>query len=219
MCNRYANWGSKEAIRQLMRLLRRELITTPATDNLQGGEYYPDQDAPIVRNAGTREAQLTMARWGFPPIADKKPPITNIRNLKSPWWRDVNREWLLEPEYRCLVPFTAFAEPVRNSTWFSVPDQEIAFFAGIWRPWQGARLKPVPGKTRRARHEDDWELYAFLTTEANDVVRPVHEKAMPVILTDPDEWQTWLGGGVDSLSLQRPLASRKLEIEMNMPHS
>ncbi len=191
--------------------MRRELITTCATDNLQGGEYYPDQDAPIIRSAGTGEVELTMARWGFPPVADKKPPITNIRNLRSPWWRDVNREWLLEPTYRCLVPFTAFAEPVRDSTWFSVPDQEVAFFAGIWRPWHGARLKPVPGKTRRARQEDDWELYAFLTTEANDIVRPVHEKAMPVILTKPDEWEAWLGGGEDSLALQRPLGNELIE--------
>jgi putative SOS response-associated peptidase YedK len=34
-------------------------------------------------------------------------------------------------------------------------------------------------------------LFAFLTTEANDVVRSVHAAAMPVVLTEPD-WDTWL---------------------------
>jgi putative SOS response-associated peptidase YedK len=34
-------------------------------------------------------------------------------------------------------------------------------------------------------------LFAFLTTEANDLVRPVHAAAMPVVLTEPD-WDTWL---------------------------
>jgi len=118
----------------------------------------------------------------------------------------------MSPEYRCLVPFTAFAEPVRDSTWFAVPDTPIAFFAGIWRPWSGERLAEQPGKSRRSREERDWELYAFLTTEANDVVRPVHEKAMPVILHDPDECLEWLGGGEDSLHLQRPLPNDALQV-------
>lgn len=187
--------------------LQMPLKTTSETDNLPAQEnIYPDQDAPILRPCGDG-VELTMARWGFPPIPGQKSPITNIRNLNSRWWRDVNREYLLEPEYRCLVPFTAFAEPVRDSTWFSVPDTELSFFAGIWRPWKGERLAEVPGKKRRARVEGDWELYAFLTTEANDVVRPVHEKAMPVILTEPSEWREWLGGGELSLTLQRPLAN------------
>ena len=29
----------------------------------------------------------------------------------------------------------------------------------------------------------DHRLFAFLTTESNDVVRPIHAKAMPVLLT------------------------------------
>jgi putative SOS response-associated peptidase YedK len=65
---------------------------------------------------------------------------------------------------------------------------------------------------RRARQERDWKLFAFLTTEANDVVRPKHEKAMPVILVDPVEQSEWLGGGEDSLRLQRPLPNAQLEM-------
>ena len=60
--------------------------------------------------------------------------------------------------------------------------------------------------------ERDWTLFSFLTTEANDVVRPVHEKAMPVILIDPDEQAEWLGGGEASLHLQRPLPNAQLKI-------
>ncbi len=156
--------------------------------------------------------ELIMARWGFPPIRGEKAPITNIRNLTSKWWRDVNREWLIEPTYRCLVPFTAFAEPVRDSTWFKVPNAELATFAGIWRPWRGERLAEQPGQKRRARELRDWRLYSFLTTQANDVVRPVHEKAMPVILIDPAEQAEWLQGGDGSLRLQRPLPNEQLEI-------
>jgi len=55
-------------------------------------------------------------------------------------------------------------------------------------------------------------LYSFLTTEANDVVRPIHDKAMPVILIDPKEQSEWLGGGEESLRLQRPLPNEGLTI-------
>src|SRR5581483_11373966 len=124
---------------------------TPATDNLAAqADIYPDQDAPIIRNAGN-DLELMLARWGFPPIPTEKAPITNIRNLNSNWWRKVNHEWIIEQQYRCLVPFTAFAEPVRDSTWFEVPNVEVACFAGFWRPWKGERLAEQHGQKRRAR--------------------------------------------------------------------
>ncbi len=204
MCNRYANRATVSQLRKLALTLEKPLETTPATDNLPPQEnIYPDQDAPVLRPHKNGGLELAMLRWGLPPIPGQKAPITNIRNLKSRWWRDVNREYMLEPQYRCLVPFTEFAEPVRDSTWFSIKDVDVAFFAGVWRPWQGERLVEQPGKKRRAKEERDWELYAFLTTEANDIVRPVHEKAMPVILTDPAECSEWLSGGAESLKLQR----------------
>jgi putative SOS response-associated peptidase YedK len=151
MCNRYEQNGSVSRMRQLGLDLGRKLATSPATGNLAPQDsIYPDQDAPIIVNAEDGGLELIMARWGFPPIPGEKAPITNIRNLKSKWWRDLNREWLIEPAYRCLVPFTAFAEPARDSTWFQVPGAEVATFAGIWRPWHGERLAEQPGQKRRA---------------------------------------------------------------------
>lgn len=212
MCNRYANKGSIAEIRRLAREIGYELSTTDATDNLPPLEnIYPDTDAPILRLVGKDKLELAMLRWGFPPIPGQTQPITNIRNLKSRWWSDVNREWIADARYRCLVPFSAFAEPVRDPTWFTVRDREVSFFAGVWRPWHGERLAEQPGKKRRVREERDWSLYAFLTTEANDLVRPVHEKAMPVILTAPDECREWLSGGVESLRLQRPYLAEAMK--------
>lgn len=212
MCNRYENRGSVSQMRKLSETLKRPFKTTPSTDNLPPQDnVYPDQDAAIVTNDGDALA-LMMMRWGFPPIPGETAPITNIRNLKSKWWRDVNHEWITSAQYRCLVPFTAFAEPVRDSTWFEVPHIEVAYFAGIWRPWQGERLKEQSGQKRRKREHDDWKLFAFLTTDANDVVRPIHEKAMPVILVEPDEQAEWMAGGEGSLRLQRPLQNEQLSI-------
>jgi putative SOS response-associated peptidase YedK len=50
------------------------------------------------------------------------------------------------------------------------------------------------------------ELFGFLTTEANAVVAPIHPKAMPVILTTPEEVDLWLRADAPkALELQRPL--------------
>jgi putative SOS response-associated peptidase YedK len=56
-------------------------------------------------------------------------------------------------------------------------------------------------------------LFAFLTTESNDVVRPVHAKAMPVLLTTAEEWETCLEDSVEkAIALQRPLSNEALRI-------
>jgi putative SOS response-associated peptidase YedK len=213
MCNRYEQRGSASQIRKIAAAMKRKLATTPATDNLAPQDsVYPDQDAPIIRNGAEGSLELIMARWGFPPIPGQTAPITNIRNLQSKWWKDVNREFLIDKKYRCLVPFTAFAEPVRDSTWFVTPETEVPCFAGIWRPWEGERLAEQPGQKRRSREKRNWTLYSFLTTDANDIVRPIHEKAMPAILVEPDEQAIWLNGGLESLKLQRPLQNEQISI-------
>ena len=57
------------------------------------------------------------------------------------------------------------------------------------------------------------DLFGFLTTEPNDVVAPIHAKAMPVILTKPGEIETWLTAPAEeALKLQRPLPDGALKI-------
>jgi putative SOS response-associated peptidase YedK len=57
------------------------------------------------------------------------------------------------------------------------------------------------------------DLFAFLTTEPNDVVGPIHPKAMPVILRTEEERETWLAAPAsEALKLQRPLPDGTLRI-------
>jgi putative SOS response-associated peptidase YedK len=44
-------------------------------------------------------------------------------------------------------------------------------------------------------------------------VRPIHAKAMPVLLTTEQEFDTWLDGPVnEAIALQRPLPNELLRI-------
>jgi putative SOS response-associated peptidase YedK len=50
-------------------------------------------------------------------------------------------------------------------------------------------------------------------TESNDVVKPIHAKAMPVLLTSDEEYDAWFSAEPEeALTLQRPLPVDQLKI-------
>jgi putative SOS response-associated peptidase YedK len=195
MCTHYRSQHGPDMIRTVF-----GVVLDGPVPNL-GADVYPDREAlVVVEQAGLRH--IEPMRWGFPsPPSIGGPPVVNVRNVASSFWKP----WL-KPEHRCLVPFTAFSEweatsPKKTQRWFELGEAEpMAAFAGIWRPWQGVR------GTKKDPIEGGHLLFSFLTCAPNDVVAPVHPKAMPVILTEPEEFDIWLSAPPEiALQLQRPL--------------
>jgi putative SOS response-associated peptidase YedK len=174
--------------------LPRDLDDTFRQIDWLGDEIFPKRAAPILRkHEGATIAEEMV--WGVPlAIGGKAPkPVTNIRNLSSPFWRGT----LGKTEYRCLVPVIQFAEwegekGSKRVVWFEMVDQMPFMFAGTWRP------------------TPEGHRFAFLTCDPNDLVRPVHPKAMPVILL-PEDYNRWLDGEAAE-QFQQPFPSQLMRI-------
>ncbi|RWB08071.1 MAG: SOS response-associated peptidase [Mesorhizobium sp.] len=192
MCNLYNITTTQEAVRQWTHTMR------DVSGNLEPSlDVYPNQPGLVVRNTADGERELAKLLWGLPTPPERIKGkadygTTNVRNPQYSHWQQY-----VGVEHRCVVPVTSFAEPsptpndkdpdtgIQRNYWFARDESRpLFFFAGFWTRWQGVRkVKDGPG---------DFELFAFMTTKPNAVIAPIHEKAMPVILTTPEDAQAWL---------------------------
>jgi putative SOS response-associated peptidase YedK len=172
MCNLYTMTATVDEMRRVFGPFSGGTANLPPFD-----EIFPGKQAPVLRRDGGAGLKLEMMTWGFPgPTAARGRPVTNVRNLASPFWRSA----ITAPERRCIVPVTRFCEWTgevgsKRKVWFGLraEDEPLFAFAGIWRPGDGG------------------PFMAFLTCEANRTVGAVHPKAMPVMLR-PGDIGRWL---------------------------
>ena len=129
-------------------------------------------------------------------------PMTNVRNLALAQWRRLAER----PEQRCLIPLTEFCEwtpdkhqvgegkPLKGEMWFQVTDQPLFAVAGFWQ-----RTAAGAG-------------FAMVTCDPNEMVAPIHPKAMITIL-HPDDHHRWLLGSYDDVvALQRSYPAERMTV-------
>jgi putative SOS response-associated peptidase YedK len=179
----------------------------------------------LRKSAEGAARRLTDFRWGLVPSWAKDVTVgARAFNARAETVMEKPAFRTALAKRRCLVPADAFYEwkrsaaggvagagtgrvggaggrPSGREPWcFVSPDGGVLVFAGLYEVWKS----PVPDHDSGPGWHDEWLLTCtIITTEANAVVAPVHDR-MPVIL-EPRDWETWLGpssleaGGLSAL--------------------
>jgi putative SOS response-associated peptidase YedK len=202
MCGRFTLRASPKVIAEQFALF--EMPDFAARFNIA-----PSQAVPIVRlrpGEATPRRELVLVHWGLIPPWAEDPSIGNrLINARAetagekPAFRKAMRE------RRCLVVADGFYEwqgRGRNKRPYLIRlhgDRPFGF-GGLWESWEGPDHRRI-------------ESCTVLTTDANDVVRPIHDR-MPVIVA-PEDYGRWLDPTVhdprELAELLRPFPSPSME--------
>ncbi|MCL4743210.1 MAG: SOS response-associated peptidase [Phycisphaerales bacterium] len=198
MCGRYTYLFKWKQLHRLM-----ELLSWPVEELSPRYNVAPTQPAPVVR-LGEGGRIGAMLRWGLVPSWADDPSIggrmINARAetaAQKPAFRSAFAR------RRCLVPISGFYEwravegrKAKQPYWIGRADREPFALAGLWERWE-KRGEPV-------------ETFTILTTAANDLLRPIHDR-MPAVV-ERDDYGVWLGErDADPAALTSLLDSRPWE--------
>jgi putative SOS response-associated peptidase YedK len=167
-----------------------------------GAEAKPSYNIPpgtrilVAKNAPDGQRELAMLKWGLVPAWSDEPKTEystiNARAetvAEKPAYRSAFRH------RRCLIAADGFYEwhpqpdGHKQPYFIHLADNQPFAFAGIWEHWER------DGKTL--------ESCSIIVTEANELMRPIHER-MPVILP-PATYDQWMDPGLEDPAELRPL--------------
>lgn len=203
MCGRYALYGPiTRASKQFdidVGYHDFEIIPLNAPNPFGWADRYniaPTQVVPVVQTADNHR-RFVAARWGLLPSWVKEPgKLAQPINAKletaaeKPMFRHAFRR------SRVLVPACGFYE------WQPVAGGKQPYFI---RPTGGETLFGFGGLLEHWRGpEGDVVTFAILTTAANELMVPIHDR-MPVII-QPDDYAAWLDPSITDVGLVRELA-------------
>jgi putative SOS response-associated peptidase YedK len=165
----------------------------------------PTQAVVAVRAAAdSGKRELCLFRWGLVPSWADDPAIGNrLINARAETVADKPSFRSAFRQRRCLIPADGYYEWQKRAAskqpfYFRMRDSKPFAFAGLWEHWEPATSGPSP-----RGGEGVIESCTILTTAANDLLRPVHER-MPVILA-PEDYAQWLDPAVRQPELLQPL--------------
>ena len=156
----------------------------------------PTQLIPSILSASGGEKQLQMLRWGLIPSWAKDDKISaKLINARAETVSEKPSFKAAFKRRRCLIVADGFYEWQRQEKqkqpyYFRLQNAQLFAFAGLWEQW-------------KSPDEDIINSCTILTTEANDLLRPIHDR-MPVILESKD-YGLWLDSEAQQPQLQQLL--------------
>lgn len=171
----------------------------------------PTQNVLAIRVHDGDNLEWCWLRWGLVPswVKDVQAMETLLINARS---EDIEKKPSFRSAFRrrrCLIPADGFFEWQRMGKqrkqpyYLKMADDSPMAFAGVWERWSNDGIS--------------LESCAILTTEANAVVRPFHDR-MPVILPR-DTWRTWLSPESPPAELHKLLRPAPDEVLVAYPVS
>ena len=179
MCGRFTSLLSPELLAVIKEIFG---IRTPESV-VPRYNIAPTQQTWVIRSAGDHN-RLDRMKWGLIPSWAKDPKIGNsLINARSETAHEKPSFRHAIKYNRCIIPASGFFEWLREGNkklpnYIRFTDNGLMAFAGLWDHWK------EPGT------ETMLETFTILTTSANDLVKPIHDR-MPVIL-HPDDYHLWL---------------------------
>jgi len=195
MCGRFTMKASPAALQEVFPLL--EIPEFPPRGNI-----CPTQTVAAVRNESQGEAHFVNLRWGLVPFwADDIKIGARLINARRETVADKPAFRTAFRKRRCLIVADGFYEwqtinRKKQPYHFGRRDSKPFAFAGLWDRWD--------------KGETPIESCTIITTEANELVRPLHER-MPVILHFQD-FDRWLDTNEDPKMLQALLQPLPAEL-------
>jgi putative SOS response-associated peptidase YedK len=195
MCGRFARRSTREVLAEWFGVDLEDAPPFAPSYNVA-----PQSVQPVVRpGRDSGMPEFALLRWGLVPFWAKDAKIghstINARAedvAAKPAFREALRK------RRCLVPADAFYEWQRNHSKskkpfvFALRSGEPFAFAALWENWQ-----PKEG--------DALETFTILTTDANEVLEPIH-KRMPVIL-ERKNYERWM----------EPVSAERFPVDLMRP--
>ncbi|TFF89755.1 MAG: SOS response-associated peptidase [Promethearchaeota archaeon] len=211
MCGRFARFSPAHVFRMLFQL--DEFLELPPQYNIA-----PGQDVYAVRGIVIRddeqqraasdtsfEKEVVALKWGFIPFWSKDPSIgSRMINSRSETVAEKPAFKAAFKSRRCLIPTDGFYEWKKQKKGGKQPyfvhmkDEQPFALGGIWDLWKNPDGQNI-------------ESFSILTTEPNEVVKPIH-KRMPLIIKQ-EEYDSWLNPDNDVKEVKdllKPYQAKKM---------
>lgn len=207
MCGRFSVYGEVAEIKIAVSS-QVELLFRPWTPRFNiSPSAGPGHEQIIAVTGDDGQRTLKLARWWFIPSSWDK-PLNKLPTAFNARAEDIGQKRLWKgaiTNSRCLVPATGWREFVgkagKKQPYHFHLESRIFGFAGIKSTWNSPEGEAV-------------DSFSIITTEANDIVKPIHDR-MPLVVP-AEMYDEWLSMSGEPLKVLNELCneSRRLKVQV-----